>query len=274
MRLGIFAKTFPGSDPQTVFKAVKAAGYESVQYNFSCSGLDALPREIPDRALQAIRDASTAHGIAIAAISATYNMIHPDQAVRLAGRSAFAAIAAVARVLGVKLVTVCSGSCDPFDQWRFHPDNRMAESWSTMLDEMALLVRIADAHDINIGVEPEYSNTVYSAERARDLIDHFRGSRLRIVFDAANLVEHLPVNQHSAIIAGAVERLGPYIALAHAKDRDADGKVVAAGRGVIDFRRCLTLLREAGFHGDVVTHGLTAAEAPETRAYLASLQVL
>jgi sugar phosphate isomerase/epimerase len=273
MRLGIFAKTFPGSDPQTVFKAVKAAGYESVQYNFACSGLEALPREIPDRALQVIRDASTAHGIAIAAISATYNMIHPEQAVRLSGRSAFAAIAAAARVLDVQLVTVCTGSCDPFDQWKFHPDNRTAESWSTMLDEMAHLVRIADTHDINIGIEPEYANTVYSAERARELIDNFRGSRLRIVFDAANLVEHRPVSQHAAVIADAVERLGPFIALAHAKDRDADGKVVAAGRGVIDFRRCLALLRETGFHGDMVTHGLTAAEAPEARAYLASLRI-
>ncbi len=46
MRLGIFAKTFPGSDPAAVLGAVKAAGFDAAQYNFACSGLPSMPDEV------------------------------------------------------------------------------------------------------------------------------------------------------------------------------------------------------------------------------------
>jgi hypothetical protein len=47
MRLGIFAKTFPGNDPVTVMSAARMAGYGAVQYNMACSGLPAMPDAIP-----------------------------------------------------------------------------------------------------------------------------------------------------------------------------------------------------------------------------------
>ena len=37
MRLGIFAKTFSGSNPLTVLGAVKAAGYDAAQFNMACA---------------------------------------------------------------------------------------------------------------------------------------------------------------------------------------------------------------------------------------------
>jgi sugar phosphate isomerase/epimerase len=113
MRLGIFAKTFPGDTAPAVMSAARAAGYDAVQYNMACSGLSALPQAIPDEAVSALREASEATGVGVAALSATYNMIHPDPAVRDVGRAAFAAIAGAARELGTEVVTVCSGSRDP-----------------------------------------------------------------------------------------------------------------------------------------------------------------
>jgi sugar phosphate isomerase/epimerase len=261
VRLGIFAKTFAGTDPVTVLHAAKEAGYASVQYNFACSGLAALPRVIPDSVIARLQLAVRESGVAIAAISATYNMLALDPVARLAGREAFSAIAQAARLLDVKLVTVCTGSRHPTDQWSHHPDNRTPEAWDAMVKEMVLLEQIADLQDVFIGVEPEHANAVYSAERAQALIDSCRSKRIRIVFDPANLVEHAPVSQHAEIIADAAQRLGRHTALVHAKDRDADGRVVAAGQGVIDFKTCLELLRGHGFDGDVVTHGLTSAEA-------------
>ena len=113
MRLGIFAKTFAGETPLEVLSAAKAAGFECVQYNMACSGLGALPRVVPEEAVEAIRAASEATGVGIAAVSATYNMIHPDVAVREAGRAAFEAIAGAARGMGTEIVTVCTGAGMP-----------------------------------------------------------------------------------------------------------------------------------------------------------------
>lgn len=73
------------------------------------------------------------------------------------------------------------------------------------------------------------------------------------------------------VIARAVDLLADRIAMAHAKDRHADGSFATAGQGVVDFADFLARLRAAGFDGDLVTHGLAAAEAPGVAAFLRGL---
>ena len=268
MRIGIFAKTFDGRTPRAVLAEVKRAGFAAAQYNMACSGLDALPPAIDAAIADAIAEASRATSVEIAAVSATYNMIHPDLAKREAGRRAFAAIAGAARRMGAGLLTVCTGSRDPLDQWRHHPDNAGAEAWRDMTQEFERLLEIAERCDIAIGVEPELANVVSSARRARELIDSFRNPRLKIVFDPANLFEIEPPERRKSIIAQAVDLLGGHIALAHAKDRRPDGGFARAGAGVIDFPHYIGALRQAGFDGALIAHGLDAADAPEVAQFL------
>ena len=268
MRLGIFAKTFPGTTPLAVLSAARAAGYSAVQYNMACSGLAALPLELPDDAARAVAAAATETAVEIAAVSATYNMLHPDPAARQQGRRAFSVIAAAARRMGTRLLTVCSGSCDPLDQWRHHPDNASPEAWHEVCAEFSRLLKIAGTYDVAIGVEPEPANVVNSAERACELMRTLGSDRIRIVFDPANLCETASPDERRRIIEGAVDQLGDRIALAHAKDRLSDGRFAPAGQGVLDFVHCLTALRRAGFGGALVTHGLTAAESTPVAAFL------
>ncbi len=270
MKLGIFAKTFPGEAPLPVLRAVRAAGYAAVQYNMACSGLGALPDIIPDAAADAVAAAAAETGVEIAAISATYNMTDPDPGRRVAGRAGFAAIAAAAPRIGSRLITVCSGSRDPDDQWRAHPDNDTPAAWDEMIAEFHEIVPVAERHGVMIGVEPELGNVVSSPERARRLIALFPGGPIRIVLDPANLFERTGPGEAAAIVDAAVDLLGPHIALAHAKDRDADGGFATAGRGVVDWPRYLAALRRARFDGALVTHGLTAAEAPGVARFLAA----
>ncbi len=271
MRLGIFAKTFAGESPQAVLAAAAGAGYEVVQYNLACSGLVALPLNVPEEVAAEVRRACEATGVGLAAVSATYNMIHPDPAAREAGRAAFAAIAGAARAMGTSLVTVCTGSRDAQDQWRHHPDNDRPEAWDDLLAEMRLLLPLAERHGVTIGVEPETANVVSSARRARDLIDALGDGRLGIVLDPANLVETAAEFRGGAVVDEALDLLSDRIVMVHAKDRGADGRVVPAGTGVVDFARLLASLRRAGFSGPVVTHGLSAAEAPGVARVLRGL---
>lgn len=271
MRVGIFAKTFAGMTPDVVLAAARNAGYASVQYNFACSGLGALPQTIPIAAVTAIREASERTGVAIAAFSATYNMIHPDSAVREAGRRSFAAIAAAARPAGATLLTVCTGSRDAADQWRDHPENQGVEAWQDMVAEFGHLLAVAEQHDIFIGVEPELANVINSAAKARRLIETTASERIRIVLDPANLFESEDTETRGRIIDEAIDLLEDRIAIAHAKDRNADGSFATAGRGVIDYPRYVASLRKAGFDGDVITHGLSAVEAPGVAAFLGPL---
>ncbi len=268
MKTGVFAKTFPGTDPTAVLGACRAAGFQSVQYNMACSGSGPLPEAISADAANAVAAAAQATGIEIAAISATYNMTDPDPVRRAAGRRAFAAIAGRAGAMGTKLVTVCSGSLDPGDQWRRHPDNHTPAAWHDMCREFAHLLELAEAHDILIGVEPEHANVVSSAPKARLLLDTFAGSRIRIVLDPANLLEGIAASRQRRLLDEAFDLLGPDLALAHVKDRDAGGLVVAAPMGIVDWPHYLGALMAQGFDGHLIAHGMNADAAPSVAEFL------
>lgn len=268
MRLGIFAKTFPGNEPRAVLQAARKAGFEAVQYNMACSGLGSLPEYIDPVDAAAVRRAAEETGVEIAAVSATYNMIDPVKERREAGRRSFAAIAAAAKHMGSSLLTVCTGSRDPSDQWRHHPDNATQDSWDEMCREFELLLVIAEREDITIGVEPELGNVVISARKAKLLLDTFKTNRIGIVLDAANLFETETPEKRREIVSNAIDLLAPSIVMAHAKDRAADGGFTAAGHGVIDWKHYLFSLIAHGFDGPLVTHGLNANEARGVAEFL------
>ena len=271
MKLGIFAKTFAGDAPQAVLAAAARAGYSSVQYNMACSGIGALPLNIDSAVAEAVRAASLENDLEIAAISATYNMTHPDRAKREAGRRSFSATAAQAKTMGACLITVCSGSKDQEDQWRHHPENFSPEAWREMITEFEALIAIAEQHDVLIGVEPELANVVSSASKARLMLDTLKSDRMKIVLDPANLFETATAQERKDVIEQAVDMLGDSIIMAHAKDRSADGGFVAAGQGVIDFPHFLSCLKRFRFNGSVIAHGLTEAEAPAVAKFLKSV---
>jgi len=271
MQLGIFAKTFPGTDPAAVLRAARDAGYGIVQFNMACAGLPSMPDEVDAGTIAAIRAASASAGVAIAALSGTYNMVHPRDSVRRDGLRRLETIIETARNVGAPLVTLCTGTRDPDDQWRFHPGNDEPSAWRDLLAEMEKAIVFAEAHGVKLGVEPELANVISSARRARDLLDELRSPSLAIVLDPANLFDKATAAERQRLIAEAVDLLGPDLAMAHAKDRAADGSFVAAGTGVIDFADFVARLRGAGFDGPLVTHGLMASEAPAVAARLKAI---
>ncbi len=270
MRLGIFAKTFPGTDPKVVLSAAAAAGFGVVQYNMACSGLPAMPDGVPGGVTEAVRSATDETGVEIVALSGTYNMIHPDPAERARGHARLETLAASASDLSTRLITLCTGTRDPDDQWRSHPGNNAPDSWVDLLASMEIAVAIADRYDVDLGIEPELANVVNSAEKARRLIDQIGSFRLKVVLDPANLFETETLDAQRRIVAAAVDRLADRIVMAHAKDRTSEGGFTTAGKGVLDYQHYLARLKAAGFDGPIVTHGLAADEAPGVAAFLRS----
>lgn len=271
MRLGIFAKTFAGSKPLTVLRAAKAAGFASVQYNLACSGLPAMPDALTHVETSAVANASAATGLAIAAVSGTYNMIHPDPAVRATGLRRLSVLIDHAAAIGTSMVTLCTGTRDAEDQWRHHPDNATPEAWRDLLEEMSKACALAEPKGVALGIEPELANVIDGAASARRLIDSLQSPALAIVLDPANLFEVAPLARQRDILSHAIDLLADRITMAHAKDRDPTGGFATAGKGVVDFPHFIGRLRAAGFDGDLVTHGLTEAEAPGVAVFLARL---
>ena len=268
MQLGIFAKTFAAQGAAASLNAVRDAGYAVAQFNLAVLGGPTMPEKIAPAVCAEIAAASAQSGIAIAAVSGTYNMIHPDKTAREAGFAGLATLIRAAPLMGTRLVTLCTGTRHPTDQWAHHPDNAGAEAWRDLLVEMARAVAVAETCDVDLGIEPELANVVSSAALGRRLIDEMQSPRLKIVLDPANLFETAPAAETRAIIAEAVDLLADRIVMAHAKDRRADGGFAAAGAGVINFPHFIRRLRAAGFEGPLVTHGLSEAEAPGVATFL------
>jgi sugar phosphate isomerase/epimerase len=266
-RLGIFAKTFPGTTAAAVLTAARDAGYGCVQFNLACCGLPSMPDAIPPGLAADIAAASARTGVRIAALSGTYNMIHPDSVVRGQGLRRLEVLLMEARGMGTSIVTLCTGTRDPADQWRRHPDNDTPEAWADLLVEMAKAAALAERFGVDLGIEPEHANVVSSARLAARLLREIPSPRLRIVLDPANMVEDADTDQ-PRLFAEASDLLGDRIAMAHAKDRDAAGTVVPAGTGIIDFDSFFAALARVGFAGPVVTHGLAAEDAAAVARFL------
>lgn len=268
MRLGIFAKTFAAVGAEPSLQAVAAAGYAGAQFNLACLGLPSMPDTIDAETAASIGAASRATGVTIEAVSGTYNMIHPDPAVRRQGLARLEVLCAATPAMGTRLVTLCTGTRDAEDQWRFHPDNATPEAWRDLSTEMAKALEIAETHGVDLGIEPELANVVASAADARRLIAAMGSRRLRVVLDPANLFEVAEPTERRRLVDEAIDLLAGDIAMAHAKDRDPQGGFIAAGSGVIDFPHFVARLRSAGFAGPLVTHGLSEAEAKGVAVFL------
>ena len=268
MRLGVFAKTFPGDDPASVLAAVAKAGFTAAQYNMACSGLPPMPEAISPEVVAKVVAASRDAGVSLVALSGTYNMIHPDPAVRRSGEERLATIAAAAAAMGAQLVTLCTGTRDPDDPWRAHRDNDAPEAWRDLLAAMEIALGAAEACDVDLGIEPELGNVINSAAKARRLIDEMKSRRVKIVIDPANLFEIATLTEQRHIVSAAIDLLADRIVMGHAKDRAGDGAFVAAGQGVLDYSHYLAGLKRIGFDGALVSHGLTAAQAPGVVAML------
>ena len=266
MQVGIFAKTFTGTSPQVVVAAARAAGFDAVQYNMACSGLPTMPDAIDPSTVAAV--AQAAKTLPLCAVSGTYNMIDPNPEARAQGVSRLRVLAAHARAMGTDMVTLCTGTNHPTDQWAWHAENGSARSWKALCVEMETAIGIAEEHDIRLGIEPELANVVSDAPAADKLLIEMQSDRLRIVLDPANLFETATAKEQRALVAQAIDMLGDRISMAHAKDRDATGAFATAGQGVLDYDGYLRALRGVGFDGPLVAHGLAAEEAPGVAVFL------
>ena len=85
MDIGVFAKDFQRNSVEAVLSACSANGFAVCQFNFVSAGLDPLPEAISADVIEQVRSASEATGVRIVSFSATFNMIHPNPAVRTIG---------------------------------------------------------------------------------------------------------------------------------------------------------------------------------------------
>lgn len=271
MELGIYAKHFDRADLAGVLDAVVESGFRAMQFNVESAGLPVLPDRVPADVAGAVKRETEARAIRIAALSGTYNMIHPDPVRRLADFNRFRAIAASAGAMGADTLTLCSGSRDPENMWRHHPGNNLPDAWDDLLAAMRDVLQVAEEFDLRVAFEPEPGNTINSSVKARRLLDTFENDRVGVVIDAVNTMDTAPDRPAADVLDEAFTLLSDRILVAHAKDLDRNGQEVATGTGIVPWEHYINLLRQSGFDGPLILHGLRESEVARSAAFLRSV---
>jgi sugar phosphate isomerase/epimerase len=270
MQLGIFAKTFVRPTLEQNLDAIVAHGLHATQFNLACAGLPSMPDEIPQAAVERIRQGCAARGLTLAAVSGTYNMIHPDPVERQAGLRRLGVLMAACARLGAPVITLCTGTRDPENMWRRHPDNDMPEAWRDLLTSLEQALAPAETYGVTLAFEPEPGNVIHGAARGRRLLDELQSPRLKVIVDGANLLHPGDLGRQTQIFDEAFDLLGQDMVLAHAKDLDAQGQPgqTGPGSGCLDFDHYLALLQRSGYNGPLIVHGLPESAVASSLAYL------
>ena len=253
MHIGLMEGTIRRDTLSETLDATVQQGVHHLQFHVS-----------PAISVTEIRKEMDAREIQIVALSGTYNMIDPDIEKRNAGLRMLRYVAEQCEPLGTSVITLCTGSRDPHSMWRAHPDNNSVSAWKDLVDSMDKALEVAKEFNVTLAFEPEVSNVIDSAQKARRLLDEMNSPLLKVVMDGANIFHKGELPKMRDILDEAFELLGEDIVLAHAKDLDRDGEAghLAAGTGLLDYDRYIGLLNDVGYDGAVVLHGLSEEQVP------------
>src|SRR5947209_2964817 len=178
-------------------------------WSFAALGKPTLAEGIDDETFVRVRTGFDAAGVVIPSVSVTYNVVHPDK--KLRERQTAAAVELIGRIpsLGAEVATLCSGTRDPENMWRSHPDNIRPDAWSDVRATLDVLLDAAATAGIRLGVEPEPGNVVRNAAAAARLLDELDpGAPVGIIFDPANLLSPATIAQQEEILTDAIDLLG------------------------------------------------------------------
>ena len=156
MQIGIMSGTFDRATLEEALDAAVDHGISCMQFNLSSAGVTKIPTHIDGDLCDKVREEMGARNIAMTALGGTYNMIHPDvqRRARRIAQSTCVGIAACER-LGTSVITLCTGSRDPDNMWRRHPDNDTPEAWDDLVVSMRQAIEVAEEYQVTLAFEPE-----------------------------------------------------------------------------------------------------------------------
>jgi len=260
MKLGLITGEVKRDTIEEVFSVINGYGITDVQFTYESIVNEELPVEIDPAVAERAFSAACANGITISAVNGTFNMIHPDPFVLEDGIRRFKEIVKSCKTLNCPMVSLCTGSRNIYNKWRWHDDNLLPAAWDDLLRTAERILPIAEENDVILGVETEAANIVNTPEKARLFLDTMASGNLKIIMDPANLFQIGDANHDNVrpIFDNAFELLGNDIIAAHGKDiLPGDGiAFTSAGRGIVDFDYFISLLKSRGYDGSIIIHGI------------------
>jgi L-ribulose-5-phosphate 3-epimerase len=246
MKIGIRLHDAAGRDIAQKMINAKAQGFECIHLALSkVMGEEyILPESLTQELARHIKDITAPMDIAV--LGCYLNLADPDAKAAKQIQEKYIAHLRFSKWAGALLVgteTYCHNSRYPDDPLRRRSD----ETLELFIERLTPVVHAAEAMDAVIAIEPVWNHIVCNAQRARMVLDHFRSSCLKIIFDPVNLLSTNMLEHHEEIFDDALELLYDDTAVIHIKDcvpENGSLRATAAGEGIINYAPLFERLRE------------------------------
>lgn len=262
MNFGLFSKLVHEKDLRANFAHIRRMGYSCTQFNFSTMGLPTVPdAEVGVQLCRSVRNAQAETGISIPVISGTCNLIAPDMTERKKAVEGVIYLIAACEKTGIPRVSLCTGTRDAADMWKFHPDNAAPEAWSDLEESLSTILNRTAGSGISICVEPEKANVVSDPQKALDLLKEMNNSRIELIFDAANILAGTEESARDDVLKSSFAALRKYVSLFHMKEIYSPSGIQGGptGSGRLNVPLYLSLIRTYCPDTPVIVHGLDAS---------------
>ncbi len=271
MRLGIRLHDVKGTTLEEKTENAKCQGFQCVHLALSKVMGDIPSRDgalTPGYAMH-VRRLFEHAGLDIAVLGCYQNLAHPDAAAMEKILENYKAHIRFASLLGCGVVGTETGA--PNAAYQYEPACRSEEALELLIRNLRQIVDYAEQMGVIIAIEPVAKHIVYSAKRARKVLDEINSPNLQIILDPVNLLDETNYREQDAVVQEAIELLGEDIAVIHLKDfiaQDGRLKAVAAGSGEMHYDRLLAFAENQKPYIQATLEDTTPDNAVAARVFL------
>ena len=270
-RLGIATTVYRQLPLAEAAARIQADGFKSVLTDYRFADVQFDPLKPDWKAAESIVGTLEKHGIAIGAIHGYYNVIDPVPQRRAQGEARMEFFLTHWKRLGCPIVSTETGTFNAKSQWLDAPENETEQGYQKCRAAMERWAKLAEKTGAVLTLEAYWRNVIGSIERAKRLLQEVKSPALKLVMDPANYFREEDLPRMKPMLKEMFKRLGPQIAVAHAKDVKSapDGpQHPAAGLGQLDYPLYLRLLAELDRPIDVIFEHVKIDDVARARDFV------
>lgn len=270
MRLGLAGAIVP-SDPQQITpswaRRIASRGVSAL-----VTHLRPPPEELVGNPSLRIRDVLGDAGIRIVqAAGFNPDLVHPDEAFRLAEIERLRGCFEVSCDLGAEMLITGCGSLHP--EHHYGPDarNHHPQTHERLVDSLVRVAPLAEENDVIFALECHVMTTLSTPAAIKEILDAVDSPWIRANFDPVNMLGSLPEMYDNASV---MERMwevvgGHYACSAHIKDVVARAEFVlhidevAPGKGLLDLPTFFAVCQRLGDNPAVIVEHLPVDEVAQ-----------
>ena len=270
-RLGIAASVYGKLPLEEAARRIKADGFRSVLTNFAFADVKFDPLQPDWATAEKIAGTLEKQGIAIAAIHGYYNVVDPDVQRRQRNEARMEFFLRNGKRLGCQFVSTESGTFNAKSPWLESPENDTEEGYRQCRAAVERWARLSEKTGSVLTIEAYWRNVIGTIERAERLLREVNSPALKLVMDPCNYFRPADVPKMKAMLNDMFRRLGPHVAIAHAKDVNntpSGQQLPGPGKGDLDYPLYLQLLAELDRPIDVLIEHLKIEEVADAREFV------